>query len=103
LVFTSDSRYADQATYTVTLPGGTQVTALVPPQSQPRSQPLAQPPAQQVPLAGYARGGERLDLVAVQYLDAPSGFWRLCDANNALLAGALGARALVGIPATGTA
>jgi hypothetical protein len=99
LVFTSDSRYADQATYTVTLPGGTQVTAVVPPQSQPRSQP----PAQQVPLAGYARGGERLDLVAVQYLNAPSGFWRLCDANNALLAGALGARALVGIPATGTA
>jgi hypothetical protein len=99
LVFTSDSRYADQATYTVTLPGGTQVTAVVPPQSQPRSQQ----PAQQVPLAGYARGGERLDLVAVQYLNAPFGFWRLCDANNALLAGALGARALVGIPATGTA
>lgn len=95
LVFTSDSRYADQATYTVTLPGGTRVTAVVPPQSQPRSQPA--------PLAGYARGGERLDLVAVQYLNAPAGFWRLCDVNNALLAGALGARALVGIPVTGTA
>jgi hypothetical protein len=94
-VFTSDSRYADQATYTVTLPGGIQVTAVVPPQSQP--------PAQQVPLAGYARGGERLDLIAVQYLNAPSGFWRLCDANNAVLAGALAARPFVGIPATGTA
>lgn len=98
-MFTSDSRYADQATYTVTLPGGIQVTAVVPPQCQSPGQP----PAQQVPLAGYARGGERLDLIAVQYLNAPSGFWRLCDANNALLAGALAARALVGIPATGTA
>jgi hypothetical protein len=106
-VFTSDSRYADQATYTVTLPGGIQVTAVVPPQcqspGQSPGQPQSQPPAQQVPLAGYARGGERLDLIAVQYLNAPSGFWRLCDANNALLAGALASRALVGIPATGTA
>jgi hypothetical protein len=92
-VFTSDSRYAGQATYTVTLPGGIQVTAVVPPQSQPRPQ--------QPPLAGYAAGGERLDLVAVHYLNAPSGFWRLCDANNALLAGALAARALIGIPAGG--
>jgi hypothetical protein len=90
-VFTSDSRYAGQATYTVTLPGGTQVTAAVPPLPRP------------APLAGYAQppSGERLDLVAVQYLNAPSGFWRLCDANNAMLAGALAARALIGIPAGG--
>jgi hypothetical protein len=38
----------------------------------------------------------------VQYLNAPSGFWRLCDANNAMLAGALAARAFIGIPAEGT-
>jgi len=92
-VFASDSRYADQATYTVTLPGGTQVTAVVPVLPQA------------VPLAGYAQppGGERLDLVAVQYLNTSSGFWRLCDANNAMLAGALAARPLIGIPAGGTA
>lgn len=95
-MFTSDSRYAGQATHTVTLntatlAGATQVTAVVPPLPQ------------QVPLAGYAQGGERLDLVAVQYLNAPSGFWRLCDANNAMLAGALAARPLIGIPAGGTA
>lgn len=90
-MFASDSRYAGQATYTVTLPGGTQVTAVVPPL----------PGA--VPLAGYAKppSGERLDLVAVQYLNEPSGFWRLCDANNAMLAGTLAARALIGIPAGG--
>jgi hypothetical protein len=92
-VFASDSRYAGQATYTVTLPDGTQVTAVVPPLPEP------------VPLAGYAQppSGERLDLVAVQYLNAPSGFWRLCDANNAMLAGSLAARPLIGIPAGGGA
>lgn len=92
-MFTSDSRYAGQATYTVTLPGGTRVTAVIPPLPQP------------APLAGYAQppSGERLDLVAVQYLNAPSGFWRLCDANNAMLAGALAARALIGVPAGGPA
>jgi hypothetical protein len=93
LVFTSDSRYAGQPAYTVTRPDGTQVTAVVPPL------PHA------MPLAGYAQppSGERLDLVAVQYLNAPSGFWRLSDANNAMLAGSLVARMLIGIPAGGAA
>ena len=92
-MFASDSRYAGQAVYTVTLPGGTQVTAVVPARPEP------------VPLAGYAQppSRERLDLVAVRYLGAPGGFWRLCDANNAMLAGALAARALIGIPAGGVA
>ena len=58
-----------------------------------------------MPLAGYAQqaGQDRLDLVAAQYLNAPTGFWRLCDANNSMLAGALAARALIGIPAGGAA
>ena len=88
-MFTSDSRYAGQPTYTVALPDGTQVTAVVPPLPSP------------APLAGYAQppGGERLDLVAVQYLNAPTGFWRLCDANNSMIAGSLAARAQIGIPA----
>ena len=92
-MFASDSRYAGQPTYTVTLPGGTQVTAVIPPLPQA------------VPLAGYAQppAGERLDLVAVQYLNMSYGFWRLCDANNAMLAGALVARPFIGIPVGGTA
>lgn len=92
-MFTSDSRYVNQATYTVALPDGTQVTAVVPPPPQPG------------PLAGYyQRAGQgRLDLIAVQYLNAPTGFWRLCDANNSMVAGALAARALIGIPAGGPA
>jgi hypothetical protein len=92
-VFTSDSRYVSQPTYTVTLPGATQVTAVIPPLPRP------------APLAGYAQppSGERLDLVAVQYLNARAGFWRLCDSNNSMVAGALAARALIGIPAGGPA
>ncbi len=92
-MFASDSRYAGQATYTVTLPDGARVTAVVPPLPET------------VPLVGYAQppSRERLDLVAVQYLNAPAGFWRLCDANNAMLAGSLAARSLIGIPAGGGA
>ena len=90
-MFTPDSRYVSQPIYTVALPDGTQVTAVVPPLPNP------------APLVGYhpAAGQERLDLVAVQYLNAPTGFWRLCDSNNSMVAGALAARALIGIPARG--
>jgi hypothetical protein len=90
-MFTPDSRYAKQPTQTVTRADGSQVTAVVP------RVPVA------VPLIGwYQRNGEvRLDLVAVQYLAAPTGFWRLCDANDAMLAGSLQARTLIGIPRGG--
>lgn len=90
-MFTPDSRYANQPTYTVSLSNGTQVSAVIPP--APNSPPVV----------GYHRGDgqHRLDLVAVQYLNAPTGFWRLCDANNAMLAPALAARALIGIPPGG--
>ncbi len=90
-MFAPDSRYLSQPVYTVTLRDGTQVTAVVPPPPSPAA------------LAGYAQpsGQDRLDLLAVQYLNAPTGFWRLCDSNNSMLAGALAARALIGIPAGG--
>ena len=92
-MFTPDSRYVDQPTYIITLPDGTQVTAVVPPLPNP------------APLIGYHRSAaaERLDLVAVEYLSAPDGFWRLCDANNSMLVPALSARALIGIPYGGSA
>lgn len=90
-MFTPDSRYLNQPTYTVPLPDGSHVTAVVPPLPRP------------VPLAGYHQraGQERLDLVAAQYLNAPASFWRLCDANNSMIAAALAARALIGIPEGG--
>jgi len=90
-MFTPDSRYLNQLPYTVTLRDGTQVKAVIPPLPNP------------VPIVGYYQriGPGRLDLVAVQYLNAPTGFWRLCDSNNSMVAGALAARALIGIPAGG--
>ena len=89
-MFTTDSRYATAPTYTVTLPGGRVVAAVKIP--APRT----------ATIAGYypRPASERLDLVAVRFLNAPTGFWRLCDANNAPLAGALGTRTLIGIPVT---
>jgi hypothetical protein len=90
-MFTSDSRYANQPAYTVTLPSGSRVSAVVPAPPRP------------VPIAGYAQQASqgRLDLLAAQYLNAPTGFWRLCDANNSMIAAALAARPLVGIPLGG--
>lgn len=90
-MFAPDSRYAGQPAYTITLPSGRQVSAVVP-----------APPAP-VPLVGYHQqiNPQRLDLVAAQYLNAPTGFWQLCDANNSMIAAALDARALIGIPAGG--
>ena len=90
-MFTPDSRYANQIPYPVELPDGTQVSAVPPPLPNP------------MPLVGYYKriGQGRLDLVAVQYLSAPTGFWRLCDSNNSMVAGALAARAQIGIPAGG--
>lgn len=89
-MFTADSRYAAAPTYTVALPGGRVVAAVKIP--APRT----------ATIAGYypRPASERLDLVAVRFLNAPTGFWQLCDANNTPLAGALGARTLIGIPVT---
>jgi hypothetical protein len=90
-MFTPDSRYANQIPYPVALPDGTKVSAIAPPLPNP------------MPLVGYYQriGADRLDLGAVQYLSAPTGFWRLCDSNNSMVAGALAARAQIGIPAGG--
>ncbi len=88
----STSRYTAAATYQAGLADGRVVTVLVIP--SPRS------PA---PLGYHPRAfGDRLDQLAVRYLDDASGFWRLCDANDAMLPGALEARALIAIPQDGS-
>jgi hypothetical protein len=87
-MFASNSRYAQQQTYTVTTANGRVMTAV--------RLPLPQP----LPLAGYhpRSTGERLDLLAARYLSDATFFWRLCDANNKLAPDALAARPLIGIP-----
>jgi len=91
-MFTPASRYFKATTYQATLPNGGVATAIVIP--GPRA------PA---PIGYHPRSlGDRLDLLAVKYLNDPTGFWRICDANNSLAAAALEARALIGIPAVGS-
>jgi hypothetical protein len=91
-MFASDSRYYRLQTYTVTIPNGTVVKATR----------LPSPPAS-LPLAGYhsAKSGERLDLLAARYLNDPTLFWKLCDANGTQSAPALEMRPLIGIPVSG--
>jgi hypothetical protein len=92
MVFGQSSRYVKAGTYQARLPTGGVATALVLP--GPRS------PA---PIGYHPSAlGDRLDLVAVRYLNDPTGFWRLLDANNSLAAGSLESRPLIGVPAVGS-
>ena len=87
-MFASNSRYYALATYTVTLPDGTQVVAT----RSALPNPLG--------LAGFHRRvtGDRLDLLAARYLKDPTVFWKLCDSNNSPAPDGLAAAELVGIP-----
>jgi hypothetical protein len=91
-MFANDSRYAKLGSYTVTLPDGRVVTATR----------LWQSPAS-LALAGYhtRAQGDRLDLLAARYLQDPTLFWKLCDANGSPSAASLEARPLIGIPQGG--
>jgi hypothetical protein len=91
-MFASNSRYFGLQPYQVILPDGTTAAATR----------LPQPPAA-VPLAGFHHvgKGDRLDLLAARYLQDPTLFWRLCDANGTASAPALAARPYVGIPGSG--
>ena len=50
----------------------------------------------------HRRGeGERLDLIAYQYLKDPAQAWILCEANDAVVPDALAGRDLIAIPDAG--
>ena len=87
-MFFPGSRYEKVGTYTVTKPDGKLVTVTKLPL------PL------QRPLLGFHRRleGQRLDLIAAHYLNDATTFWKLCDANNAMVPDALAAHDLIGIP-----
>jgi hypothetical protein len=92
VTFPASSRYAKAATYQAELPNGTVVTALVLPA-----------PRFPAPVGYHPRAvGDRLDLIAVRYLNDATGFWRLCDANDSVVPGALEQRALIAVPAVGS-
>ena len=91
-MFSVNSRYAKLTTYTVTLKDGRVVTATR----------LWRSPAA-LALAGYHTSvrDDRLDLIAARYLQDPTLFWKLCDANGTSAAAALEARPFIGIPRGG--
>ena len=84
-------RYDQLGTYTVITRTGVTVTATRLP--LPRTGPVL----------GFHRRveGQRLDLIASHYLSDPTAFWRLCDADGAMVPNALAARDLVAIPVLG--
>jgi hypothetical protein len=87
-MFFPGSRYANLSPYQVRLADGTIAQAI--------RTPLPGPAA----VLGYHRRtqGQRLDHLAARYLADATAFWRLCDANAAMVPDALAARDLVGIP-----
>jgi hypothetical protein len=90
-MFTPTSRYANAGTYQVTLPDGSVVTAT--------RIPL---PVTRDPIGWHPRAeGERLDLIAYRYLQDPTRFWQLCEANDAVVPDALGQHDLITIPTAG--
>jgi hypothetical protein len=87
-MFFPNSRYASLATYAFTRADGSivQLTKLP-------------TPGLQAVLGYYRRGsGDRLDQIAGRYLANATLFWRICDANGAIVPDALSAHDLVGIP-----
>jgi hypothetical protein len=87
-MFFKGSRYENAGAYTTTKLDGTQVSITLIP--LPSTQGL---------LGFHPRqAGQRLDLLGAHYLSDATTFWRLCDANNAVVPDALAARKLIGIP-----
>jgi hypothetical protein len=84
VTFPTDSRYYASSTLQYTGPDGQPVTYLarrfVPQAGAPNYATVAQHTVKQ---------GDRLDLLAANYLGDPLMFWLLCDANGAIRPGAL--------------
>jgi hypothetical protein len=84
VTFPTDSRYYGSSTLQYTAPHGQAVTYLarrfVPQPGAPNYSTVAQ---------HTVRQGDRLDLLAANYLGDPLMFWLLCDANGAVRPNAL--------------
>ncbi len=87
-MFFPGSRYAALQPYPVTLPNGTVVQATRLPA-----------PGLAAGLGYYRRGsGDRLDQISGRFLADATRFWRICDANAAVVPDTLSAAPLVGVP-----
>jgi len=87
-MFFPGSRYAPMPQYSVVLRDGTLARAVKIPA-----------PGAPAVLGFYRRQkGDRLDQISARFLADATGFWRVCDANGAMVPDALAARDLVGVP-----
>lgn len=87
-MFFPGSRYVKLTAYSVTLPGGAVVQA------------TRLPTPGLAAVVGYYRrgGGDRLDQISARFLADATQFWRVCDANDAMVPDALANAPLVGVP-----
>jgi hypothetical protein len=76
--FPANSRYAATETASYTLPDGKQVLYL-------RRRFVPSPEHFALLQEHFVVEGERLDVLTARYLGDPEQFWRICDANRALL------------------
>ncbi|HET9060619.1 MAG TPA: hypothetical protein VFN61_11915 [Acidimicrobiales bacterium] len=87
-MFFPGSRYLRTSTYQVTAPDGRQVTVARPAMAASSSV-----------LGWHALSdGDRLDLIAYQYLADATAFWALCDANGTVVPASLAARPYIAVP-----
>jgi hypothetical protein len=76
--FPATSRYHGIETSRLVRPDGTVVVYL--------RRRIVPPPERFALLVEHTvQDGERLDTIAAQYFDDPEAFWRICDANNAVV------------------
>jgi len=88
-MFDPKSRYVALQTYTVRDHRGREVAVV----------PVPLPPIQTLLGIHLLRQGERLDLLAQEYLENEAGFWRICELNDVMLAEALTEQREIAIPA----
>jgi len=88
-MFFPGSRYLATTTYQTAGPDGQPVTVTRLPLPAPR------------PVIGWRplNDGDRLDLIAYQYLRDATAFWVLCDTDGAVVPAALASHTLIAIPA----
>lgn len=84
VTFPTDSRYYGSSTLTYTTPDGQSITYLA-------RRIVPQPGAQNYATVAQhsVRQGDRLDLLAANYLGDPLIYWLICDANGAIRPNAL--------------
>ena len=76
-MFDPTSRYAQLPTLTYTTPDGRQLSYV-------SRRVLPQPDEYDLLLQHTVTDGDRLDNITAQYLDDPTQYWRIADANNAM-------------------